>query len=351
LLDVDWIARSPRDSWKAMRSRNGLYTLLQVLPDADPAVIEAAYKALMKKHHPDRLGGVDAERRAAEISHAFNVLRDPDRRADYDADERAREERYKVELSRVFPEPPPKASQIPARAEPRHRPANRVAAGIGAAGFLALAATIALLARGAPDAPSPVPLSAAMSSNPDAQAVATVEDRNIPFRDQQVSRGQVVKAVAEFKRIVSLAGLSGAADFSERCFEAQARSLDVNDFDYCVAFDHAAGRFDLQPSADLRSPAARRFQPQNQVSRHVRAADPMADTFSSIELRLFEIRRVADTAVSDLLSREASEGGIVPAAAPQRRYAADPAQPRPARPPRQQAKQEQDFLERQGGIY
>jgi curved DNA-binding protein CbpA len=101
-----------------MRSRNGLYTLLQVLPDADPAVIEAAYKALMKKHHPDRLGGVDAERRAAEISHAFNVLRDPDRRADYDADERAREERYKVELSRVFPEPAPSRGTAPPIASP-----------------------------------------------------------------------------------------------------------------------------------------------------------------------------------------------------------------------------------------
>jgi hypothetical protein len=53
-----------------------LYAVLNVAPDADPAVIEAAYKALMKKYHPDRLGGTGAgdERRAAEINEAFQIL-------------------------------------------------------------------------------------------------------------------------------------------------------------------------------------------------------------------------------------------------------------------------------------
>jgi curved DNA-binding protein CbpA len=342
-----------------MRSRNGLYTLLQVLPEADPAVIEAAYKALMKKHHPDRLGGVDAERRAAEISHAFNVLRDPDRRAAYDADEKAREERYKVELARAFPEPLPNSNgdaprrgpQLPVRVPQRSHPTNRGAAWAGAAGALVLAATIILFARGGSEPPGTS--SAAIA---DVQAGATAEAASVggavPFRDQPVSRGQVAKAVTEFKRIASLEGLPGAAEFSERCFEAQARSLDINDFDYCVAFDHAAGRVDLLPQADLRTAAARRFQPQNQVSRHVRAADPMADTFASIELRLFEIRRLADSAVADLGSSEPTELSAVATAAPAppRRSAAAP-DPTPRRPARAAPKKEQDFLEREGGIY
>ena len=346
-----------------MRSRNGLYTLLQVLPDADPAVIEAAYKALMKKFHPDVVGGVDAERKAAAISHAFNVLRDPDRRAAYDADERAREERYKVELARAFPEPPPNGTggdaprrgpQPPVRVPPRPRAGQRVAGWVGAAGALVLVATIILFARGGSDAQKATATAAIAASERGAAADAEADNDAVPFRDQPVSRGQVLRAVSEFKRIAGLSGMAGAADFSERCFEAQARSLDINDFDYCVAFDHAAGRTDLTPQADLRTVAARRFQPQNQVSRHVRAADPMADTFASIELRLFEIRRLADSAMSELTNVEPAELSAVAAAAapPPRRYTARPAPapPRTARPVRT-PKQEQDFLEREGGIY
>ena len=340
-----------------MRGRNGLYTLLQVLPDADPAVIEAAYKALMKKYHPDRLGGDDAEHRAAAISHAFNVLRDPDRRAAYDAEEKAREDRYRVELARAFPEPPPggeaprRGTQLPVRAEPTPRAGQRVAGWVGVAGVIVLGATVVLLARGPQQAPAFGP--AANVAAPDLQATAAEDGQgSVPFRDQPVNRGQVMKAIAEFKRITALSGLPGAADYIERCFETQAQSLDLNDFDYCVAFDHAAGRTDLLPEADLRSAAARRFQPQNQVSRHVRAADPMADTFSSIELRLFEIRRLADSVIAELSSRDTSEL-TAGAAAPQRTRstrAPSPHDAARAHPPRA-SKQEQDFLERKGGIY
>src|SRR3712207_2531493 len=33
-----------------------LYAVLQVHPDAEPEVIEAAYRQLMRKYHPDRAG-------------------------------------------------------------------------------------------------------------------------------------------------------------------------------------------------------------------------------------------------------------------------------------------------------
>ena len=60
-----------------------LYSILNVSPDADPAVIEAAYKALMTKFHPDMMVGEPASKqaKAAEINRAFQILRDPERRA------------------------------------------------------------------------------------------------------------------------------------------------------------------------------------------------------------------------------------------------------------------------------
>jgi hypothetical protein len=49
------------------------YAVLGVEPDADSAAIEAAYKRLIKEHHPDREGG-DAKR-AAEINRAYREIR------------------------------------------------------------------------------------------------------------------------------------------------------------------------------------------------------------------------------------------------------------------------------------
>jgi curved DNA-binding protein CbpA len=63
--------------------------VLQVLPDADQEVVNAAFKALALKYHPDR----DATRRAAEkmaeLNRAYTVLRDPVRRATHDRTRRA----------------------------------------------------------------------------------------------------------------------------------------------------------------------------------------------------------------------------------------------------------------------
>jgi curved DNA-binding protein CbpA len=67
-----------------------LYDVLNVSPGAPLPLIEASYRALMKKHHPDQAGAA-AGTRAAEINAAFSILRDRDRRAAYDRREQARQ--------------------------------------------------------------------------------------------------------------------------------------------------------------------------------------------------------------------------------------------------------------------
>lgn len=59
------------------------YKVLQVDPEADPEVIQAAYHRLARKFHPDVGGAADAER-MARLNAAWEVLRDPVRRAAYD---------------------------------------------------------------------------------------------------------------------------------------------------------------------------------------------------------------------------------------------------------------------------
>jgi DnaJ-class molecular chaperone len=63
------------------------YRVLQVTRDAEPEVIERAYRALARKHHPDRAAG-DKQRahsRMQEVNEAYRVLSDPERRRHYDA--------------------------------------------------------------------------------------------------------------------------------------------------------------------------------------------------------------------------------------------------------------------------
>jgi curved DNA-binding protein CbpA len=60
------------------------YKILQVDPEADPEVIQAAYRRLAQKFHPDRASGEEAARRMIAINAAWEVLGDPARRAAYD---------------------------------------------------------------------------------------------------------------------------------------------------------------------------------------------------------------------------------------------------------------------------
>ena len=61
------------------------YKLLNVPRDADSEQIKRAYRKLALEYHPDRnQGSKEAEERFKEVTQAYEVLRDTDKRATYD---------------------------------------------------------------------------------------------------------------------------------------------------------------------------------------------------------------------------------------------------------------------------
>lgn len=90
-----------------MENRRNYYRVLQVQPDAAPALIKASYRTLMQKlkFHPD-LGG--DQWNAALVNEAYYILSHEKRRANYDAQmgEALFPRGDKKEIKKDKPEPP-----------------------------------------------------------------------------------------------------------------------------------------------------------------------------------------------------------------------------------------------------
>ena len=61
-----------------------LYGILQVDPRAEPSVIQAAYRALAMRMHPDHSQNDNTAPAMAMLNRAYGVLRDPNQRRAYD---------------------------------------------------------------------------------------------------------------------------------------------------------------------------------------------------------------------------------------------------------------------------
>ncbi len=83
-----------------MQPRRDAYLILQVDPSAHRDVIQAAYRVLARQLHPDGADVSDAagHRKMTDLNWAYSILKDTNRRAEYD-----RERRVGVVRSRTVP--------------------------------------------------------------------------------------------------------------------------------------------------------------------------------------------------------------------------------------------------------
>ena len=81
------------------------YEILGVRPNSDEVVIQGAYRALMRKYHPDTNKSSDATAKCAKINEAYATLSEPNRRSQYDRT--LAEARSKSAGKKQNPPPPP----------------------------------------------------------------------------------------------------------------------------------------------------------------------------------------------------------------------------------------------------
>jgi curved DNA-binding protein CbpA len=94
------------------------YAVLGLSPDATPAEITAAYRALVRALHPDTHHQSGGPQALADVYAAYHILRDPGRRAIHDQQRRRYQARPPARLAvRVHPTP---AGEPELRAGPVH---------------------------------------------------------------------------------------------------------------------------------------------------------------------------------------------------------------------------------------
>jgi hypothetical protein len=154
------------------------YETLGVSPNAEPEVVQGAYRALMRKYHPDANGGGAAsDARAKRINEAYATLSDAGLRADYDSRLRAADVPPRQETAGQGATAAGPAEDFAATQPIRMAKANKrgmswrltalATVGLAAAGFAAGRAL-----RSTP--PHPVEAVADLSAAPDQTPVAPV---------------------------------------------------------------------------------------------------------------------------------------------------------------------------------
>ncbi|WP_157082941.1 J domain-containing protein [Sphingomonas asaccharolytica] len=232
------------------------YAMLGVTPDADQAVIRAAWKALLRKYHPDTAQGVpDAADRTRAVNAAWAVLGNNNRRIAYDLQRAAPpDDEPRPGWASPYPMPPRRGAGttlalilafvgLPAVAITLPGVPGQVAAmlpggdGGSAASFTRSSfhqvrrlLTPAGFGTGSAAAGPVIPASTLTSTTPPAPAAAP-----------QIDRATIRLAGRQYSRVVRRDGRPGVAAFSRACAQRAARLVRWESNDFCAAFDISAG--------------------------------------------------------------------------------------------------------------
>jgi curved DNA-binding protein len=93
------------------------YRVLQVLSTADQEVLNAAFRALAHKYHPDHDPSELAARRMTELNAAWAMVRDPELRTNWDRGQRRAAYGFEAAPQTPSTPPPPRAAKAGTKLE------------------------------------------------------------------------------------------------------------------------------------------------------------------------------------------------------------------------------------------
>lgn len=306
-----------------MASAMDYYAILGVAPDSEEVVIQAAYRALMRRYHPDTNASPEATERATAINAAYSILSDPVARAAYDRSRRGAEPNQSAgsqQRAKADSEGPPhhpdtsrtnnqplKARQ--AASHPRALAAYAlivaVSGGLIAAVFLGGSNETANVANDGIDnltVDNLVIDDATTDGNlyelnfADGTETAVAEKpASLSSQTQSSVDYSIIEGAAErFSRTLMASGIIGARSFSERCHEETKKAPTWSAADACAAFDYAAAYIDQSISRQSGMPITGyfQFQRENQSDNYAEIGAPSY----SVYRRLEQIRKAAEAA-------------------------------------------------------
>lgn len=190
------------------------YRVLGLRPGADFAAVEAAYRDLIKRYHPDRHGG--NSERAAEVNRAYQQIRE----------------------SRRLPVGRPVASPLQRRPRRSRGAGGRlmtVTLALGTAAFALIWTGVDLLLT-----PSKRPLPQQEQAAGMALAVSSTAEPLSASGDRPLDTDGIERAVLSAVEISAQGDMEGLARQSRSCHEQLRRQPGFSRLDQCVAFDEAA---------------------------------------------------------------------------------------------------------------
>jgi hypothetical protein len=254
-----------------MPSRTDYYRILGVQPDADSVVIQGAYRALMRKYHPDTNREASASERAKAINEAFEVLSDSTRRALYDAERFTDRQQSQTEGARG----PEAHSNAAEPVEPKidgdkpKSPAGKRPLGcivpIGFIAFIVVVLVGSNLSKKEPEVAatdavqmpdSQSKIDQYLSNSRDAQSLAPFPTVEVPATRPSIFQSplnflDLEAAIKKYRRVALKSGKFSARQASQDCHSKLEQALTWSEVDQCIGFDIVAYQTELGVSKSI----------------------------------------------------------------------------------------------------
>jgi curved DNA-binding protein CbpA len=227
------------------------YAMLGVSPDADEAVVRAAWKALLRKYHPDTARGVpDAADRTRDFNAAWAVLGNNNSRIAYDLQRAApSEDEPRPGWASPYPMPPRRGAGttlalilafvgLPAVAITLPGVPGQVAAMLPGGDNGSAASFTRSSFRQVRRLLTPAGFGAGSAAT--SPAIPTLTPASAPA--PEIDRATIRLAVRQYGRVVHRHGRGGVAMYSQACAQRAADLARWESEDFCAAFDITAGR-------------------------------------------------------------------------------------------------------------